>query len=111
MKYEMLRSVEVDGRTASDAARAFGLSRVAYYRILHQYDAGGLQGLMPQKKGPRGGHKLTPEILSFIDAHRPAGRAPDWAALGELVEEHFGLRLHPRSIERAVRRQKGGLPR
>lgn len=108
MKYEMLRSVEVDRHTVRDAARTFGLSRVAYYRALRQYEADGLHGLLPQKKGPRRSRKFTPEIRAFIETHLPPGRAPDWTAVGDLVEERFGVRLHPRSIERAVRRQKRG---
>src|ERR1035438_3250139 len=52
-------------------------------------------------------HKLTDELLAFLVATRqkePAVRTPE---LARLLQERFGTKVHPRSIERSLlRRQK-----
>ena len=108
MKYEMLRSVDVDKQSVSEAARTFGLSRVAYYHARSQYQQHGLAGLLPRRRGPKRPHKFTSEVMSFIDEHllATAGR-PDWNFLSRQIEGKFGEKVHPRSVERAVKRKKG----
>ena len=56
MKYEMLRSMSVDQQSVAEAARMFGLSRVAYYHARKQYQEYGLAGLMPRRRGPKHQH-------------------------------------------------------
>lgn len=107
MKYEMLRSVSVDKRSVAEAARMFGLSRVAYYHARRQYQQQGLAGLMPRRRGPKHPHKLTPEVMSFIDEQLAlAGGRPDWNLLSKQIEAEFRTKVHPRSVERAVKRKK-----
>jgi len=108
MKYEMLRSVTVDEQPVAQAADTFGLSRVAYYHALKLYQSHGLAGLLPYKRGPKHPHKFTPEVMSFIDEQLLAieGR-PDWSLLSEQIEAKFGTKVHPRSVERAVKQKKG----
>jgi transposase len=109
VKYEMLRRVRVESRPVSEAAKAFGFSRVAFYQAMAVFQREGLPGLLPRRRGPKGANKLTDEVLAFIDQQRAADsnlRAP---ALAKMVREHMGLSVHPRSIERAlVRRAKKG---
>lgn len=109
MKYEMLRSVDIDKLSITDAAAAFGLSRVAFYRARRQYKEQGLPGLLAQKRGPKRPHKLTDAIISFVQ-ERLAGQtgAPDWRLLSQQIEERFGTVIHPRSVERAVKKAKKG---
>jgi len=108
MKYEMSRSVTVDEQPIAQAADTFGLSRVAYYYALKQYQSYGLAGLLPYRRGPKHPHKFTPEVMSFIDEHLLSieGR-PDWSLLSKQIEDKFGTKVHPRSIERAVKQKKG----
>ena len=107
MKYEMLRSVDVDKQPIGIAARMFGLSRVAYYHAREQYQEHGLAGLLPRIRGPKHPHKFTPEVLLFIEERRLAtGGRPDWSLLSKQIEDRFGTRVHPRSIERAVKQKK-----
>ena len=109
VKYVMIRRVRVEGRPASEAARAFGFSRVALYQAMAAFQKEGLPGLLPRRRGPKAANKLTDAVLEFIDRQRVADsslRAPQLAAM---VKEHMGLSVHPRSIERAlVRRAKKG---
>jgi transposase len=103
MKYEMLRSVDVDKMSITEAARLFGLSRVAYYRARQQYGRSGLAGLLPAKRGPKGPHKLTDEVLAFVRCQiEDMSTAPDWKSLSRQVVEKFGVKANPRSIARAV---------
>jgi transposase len=105
VKYEMVRRVEVDGLSVSDAASAFGLSRPAFYQARESLRALGVAGLLPRKRGPHGGHKLSLTVVAFLErtrAEEPSLRAGD---LVQRVEQHFGVGVHPRSIERALARQ------
>lgn len=108
MKYEMLRSVTVDQQPVIEAANVFGLSRVAYYYAWKQYKSHGLAGLLPYRRGPKHPHKFTPEVRSFIDKQMETIEGhPDWSLLSKQIEDRFGTKVHPRSVERAVKQKKG----
>ncbi len=110
VKYEMLRRVRQDGEPVSKAAKAFGFSRVSYYQILHAYDQQGLAGLMPSGRGPRHSHKLTEDVMVFISARKKQDAPVHAKDMAIQIKQHFGLSVHPRSIERAIKRQlKKGL--
>ena len=70
LKYEMLRRVTVDKQSVSQSATAFGFSRPTYYQAEADFQRDGLFGLLPEKRGPRQGHKLTPEVLDFAVLRR-----------------------------------------
>jgi hypothetical protein len=106
VKYEMLRCVTVDKQSVTQSATAFGFSRPTYYQAEADFQRDGLFGLLPEKRGPRQGHKLTPDVLDFamqLRASDPSLRLPD---LGAAIQERFAIKAHPRSIERALRRQE-----
>jgi len=106
VKYEMLRRVRAEGHSVTEAAGAFGYSRFSFYQAQETYQQEGLPGLVPRKSGPRGRHKLTPEVLEFLEgelAKDPSLRVQD---LPGLVKQHFGLAVHRRTIERALGRAK-----
>ena len=104
VKYEMLRRVNQEGASVSSAAAAFGFSRQSYYQAAAALETGGLPALVPAKPGPRGAHKLTGEVLDHIRSLLAADAALRPAQLAESVLQRFGLRVHPRSIERALER-------
>lgn len=109
VKYEMIRRVRVEGQPVSEAAMAFGFSRVALYQAMTAFQANGLPGLLPRRRGPRSANKLTDAVLEFIDQQRAADSSLRAAAFAKKVQEHLGLSVHPRSIERALaRRAKKG---
>jgi transposase len=89
----------------SDAASAFGFSRPAFYQARAAFERAGLPGLLPKKRGPRGPHKLTDEILTILDAKRDVdGSAVSARELAAHLQEEFGITAHPRSIERSLSR-------
>lgn len=106
VKYEMVRRVERDDWTVSQASKMFGFSRTSFYQTQRTIDEEGLGGLLPQKRGPKAAHKLTGDVMQFIEesiSEDSTLRAPK---LVELIEERFGFTVHPRSIERALERRK-----
>ena len=106
VKYEMVRRVTVDGAPVTATAAAFGYSRPAYYQAAAALAASGLDGLVPAKPGPRGGHKLTGEILTWAEQQLAADPALRPAQLVTPIADAFGVRVHPRSVERALARRR-----
>jgi transposase len=108
VKYEMLRRVQVEELPVAQAARAFGFTRPVFYHALAAVEAEGLPGLIPQRPGPKEAHKLSAQVLDYLDellAQDPALRSE---ALARQVLKKFKLSVHSRSIERALARRKKG---
>jgi len=102
VKYELLRRVEVEGQPLAAAAAAFGLSRPSVYKAQVAFAREGLPGLLPQRRGPRRAHKLSEEVMAYVEEEQqsdPSLRAP---ALAARIYQQFGIQVHPRSIERAL---------
>ena len=106
VKYEMLRAVDKEGRSVKQASKAFGFSRPAFYQAQFQFKQGGVSGLVKKRCGPKSAHKLTDDILAFIEEEVEEGKPLRARKLAPLIKEKFGKDVHPRSIERAVRRRK-----
>ena len=102
VKYEMLRRVQKDGMHISSVSASFGFSRPAFYKAQEDFSRQGLVGLIPKRRGPKGGHKLTKEILAFVEGLRsrePSLTTPD---LVRRIQEQFAVQVHRRSLERAL---------
>lgn len=106
VKYEMLRRVSVDNASVSAAAEEYGVSRPTYYQTRASFENGGLTGLVPQKRGPRGPHKLRGQALAFVQQQLVAGEPLRARELAKLVRQKYDLDVHPRTIERAVAGKK-----
>jgi transposase len=103
---DLVRRVRVERAPISHTALAFGLSRPSFYQAQAAFAARGLSGLLPQKPGPRGAHKLTAEVLEFLEkqlAQRPTLSGDELAVL---LREKWQLVVHPRSIERGLQRHR-----
>jgi transposase len=107
VKYELLRRVRVDGYSVSEATALFALSRPTFYAAQSAWEQAGLSGLLPLRTGPRGAHKLTDEIMNDL---LPLSKTMSSTELASWLEAHRSLIVHPRSIERALKRvaKKGG---
>ena len=106
VKYEMLRQVRVERQAITQSAKAFGFSRPSFYQAQLAFEQNGLSGLIPQKRGPRGGHKLTAEVMVFLNQVRAKDSSLGTNDLVQMVEQEFDVVVHPRSIERQLLRQK-----
>ena len=60
----------------------------------------------PQRRGPRGAHKITPEILAFVEHYRTRHGPVGSRKLIPLIAERFGVTVHPRGLEKALARAK-----
>ena len=110
VKYEMLRRVREDGQTVSRAAADFGFSRPAFYQAQAVFDAAGLPGLIPQRPGPKRAHKLSEEVVDRLEQALAADPSLNSAQLARRLEQELGLRVHRRSVERALDRRKKRCP-
>lgn len=108
VKYEMLRRVRVDGYSVVRAVETHGYTRSTFYEARAAFERDGLSGLLPRKRGPRRAHKLAPEVMAFVAAQRSNTPSLSASVLAEAIHGRFGVRVHPRSVERALARKKKG---
>lgn len=111
-KYEMLRSIQVEGCSIAGAAAEFGLSRPTVYEVQAHFKAKGLEGLLPEKRGPRHPHKLTPEVMTALLRWSLEQPGISSAELTARIKERWGVSVHPRTLEKALaNRAKRGRPK
>jgi transposase len=104
VKYEMVRRVRVDGDAVARTVADYGFSRPSFYEAAAALDSSGLAGLVPARPGPRRAHKMSAEVVTFARERLEAEPGLRAADLVGLIEDRFGVRVHPRSIERALAR-------
>jgi transposase len=105
VRYEMLRRHLVEGQPVTEVIRDFGVSRQMFYVLQRAFREEGLSGLLPRKRGPKGAHKCTDEILAFVAARREESPGRSTKELAEDVGREFGVQLHPRTLERRLSRR------
>jgi transposase len=111
LKYETLRAIEQEGYSISRAAEEFGLSRPTIYQAQDQFTQQGLEGLLPRKRGPKQPHKLTPKVRQCLQELAAADPPPKPRELARQVRQRFRVKLHPRTIEKALKaKAKRGRP-
>lgn len=111
VKYEMLRRVRQEGQSVSRVAADFGFSRPSFYQTQAQFEQNGLPGLVHQRPGPKHAHKLSEPVVDLLEAALAEDATLNSRQLTQRLERQLGLRVHLRSVERALarRRQKKGL--
>ena len=106
VRYEMVRRHQADHVPISDVARAFGVSRPTFYKAQSALADHGLAGLVPQQRGPKDGHKISAEVLAYIDQLRAARPDLTVPQCVDAIATRFGVHVHRRSLERAMARKK-----
>ena len=106
VKYEMIRQVTREDRSVTDASESFGFSRPSFYQARRSFEDEGIMGLVPKKTGPRHRHKLTQEVMSFINGRLGQDGALDINDLAAEIKEEFSVSVHPRSIKRVLHSKK-----
>lgn len=107
VRYEMVRCVKVQQQTLAHAAQRFGVSRPTCFRLCRAFRDAGLAGLIPAPRGPKGAHKITADVLAFVDRYREAFGPTSARRLVPVIAQEFGIRIHHRSLQKALeRRQK-----
>jgi transposase len=103
VKYEMLRAHWVSGESVTAAAAAHGYSRASFYLVARAFEESGMLGLLDERPGRRGPVKLSAEVLAFLKARRRERPGASGAELAGELERALGVRLHRRTVERALR--------
>lgn len=106
VKYEMLRQVIKEGSSVTHVAQQFGISRPIFYQIKRDFEEGGLAGLLPRQRGPKTAHKLVDDVMDFVEYALNRDKALKSSKIAGLINDKFGITVHPRSIERALERRK-----
>ena len=106
VKYEMLRRVSMENASVTNVAQEYGVSRPTYYQAKANLAEAGIAGLVPKKPGPRGPHKIQGKVLAFLKKRLVPGEPIRARALAAFILREFGVEVHPRTIERAVRGKK-----
>lgn len=109
VRYEMVRHSEE--ASLREAAERFGTSVPTCVRANRAFREGGLQALIPRRRGPRGAHKITAEIIAFVEDYRTRHGPVGSRKLVPLIAERFGVSLHPRGLDKAIARAKKNSPR
>jgi transposase len=104
VKYEMLRRVSVENAGVTGATEEYGVSRPTYYQAKASFEEAGIAGLVPKKRGPQGPHTVQGEVLQFIQEQVVAGKPIRARQLAKQILMKFGLDIHPRTIERVVKK-------
>lgn len=102
VKYEMIRQVEAGGRSVTEASEVFGFSRPSFYQAKNSFEDEGVMGLVPKKRGPRNRHKLTEEVINFVEMRLRQDKALKIEDISREIKEKFLVAIHPRSIRRAL---------
>ena len=106
----MLRRHREEHRSVTEVAKTFGTSRQAFYAAKTHFDKKGIPGLIPKRRGPRGAHKCTEEVLDFAEQWNQTHLGERSLRLAEAIEHHFSIAIHPRTIDRALDRRKKKRP-
>lgn len=107
IRYEMLRRVSIDNASVTEVSDEYGVSRPTYYQAKANFDAAGIAGLVPKKPGPRAPHKIRSEVLAFLQARLVPGGPVRARELARLIRTELGIEVHPRTIERALKKTSG----
>ena len=106
VKYEMLRRVLSENASVTDAAKEYGVSRPTYYQAQASLGKAGIAGLVPKKRGPRQRRKIRGDVLAFIENKIVQGEPIRARQLSISIQQKFKLKIHPRTIERALAGKK-----
>jgi transposase len=106
VRYEMLRRHLVEGSSIVDVSSTFGVSRPTFYQAQTAFGRSGLTGLLPRQRGPRGGHKLSAEVIAYVRNLKTSSPGLSTVECVKAIEEKFGITVHRRSLERALTEKK-----
>ncbi len=102
VKYEMLRSHEVDQMPIIRAAELFGYTRQAYYKIRQAFQEEGMSALAGKKRGRKGPVTCTPEVVGFLLEEKQKNPELTGRELAERLLAEKGVEVHQRTVEKIV---------
>lgn len=103
VRYEMLRAHRLDHHRVVALCQRYGISRQSFYNVQARFDAAGTAGLLSRKPGPHGPSKLTTDVVQFVERQLHEDPTRRARALVRQLEEQFGTRCHPRTLEKLLK--------
>ena len=103
VRYEMIRSHEIDKHSVVNICRRFGVSRQTFYNFKDRFEREGTAGLLWRKPGPQGPSKITAEVVSFVDKRIQRRDELTAEQIGSELKKELGVVLHMRTIEKLVK--------
>ena len=103
VRYELLRAHRVDSDPVREVCERYGLTRQTFYNLLEKFARAGTVGLIPEKPGPQGPSKLTPEVVAFAREQLGSTISVSGAKLARRIRSRFGRRIHRRTVEKLMR--------
>ena len=103
VRYEMIRSHEIDKHSVVNICRRFGVSRQTFYTFKDRFEREGTAGLLWRKPGPQGPSKITAEVVSFVDKRIQRRDELTAEQIGSELKKELGVVLHMRTIEKLVK--------
>lgn len=103
VRYEMIRSHEIDRQSVVAICRRYGVSRQTFYTLQERFVSEGTAGLLFRRPGPKGPSKLTVEVLEFVE--QQLAQEPDLRAvqLQSQLKRNLEVRLHRRTLEKLLK--------
>jgi len=62
--------------------------------------------LLPQRPGPKRAHKLSEEVVDLLEQALREDSSLSPAELVQMLDQQLGLKVHPRSVQRALERRR-----
>ena len=106
VKYEMIRRVNTNGWSIKKAAKTFGFSRPSFYKAKKAFEEKGITGLIPEKTGPKEPHKLSGEVIKYLEKLQCQTPKLKAQTLTDRIKEKFEVKIDTRSIYRALEKLK-----
>lgn len=110
VKYEMLRSHEVERVSVTEAAGMHGYTRQGFYQVQRAFHEEGMAGLLEKKPGRHGPVKCTPEVVAYLVREKQKQSGLSGRELAEQLFQQRGIKVSRRTVEKVLqgmgRRQK-----
>ncbi len=103
VKYEMLRSNQVEQHKVTHICNQYGYSREAFYVILRKYKAQGIAGLLEGVRKKKSTIMLNEDIIKMIIKEKFHNPDISGAKLAKKINAKFKTDYKKRAIEKAVK--------
>lgn len=99
VKYELLRSCEVEGSDVASACMRFGFSRTTYYKVYEAFIQGGIPSLMGRPRGRPQPIKLNEIVLGYLIAEKAMNPKLSASKMVTDVMNRYNVQISVRMIQ------------
>ena len=99
VKYELLRTCQVERRDVASACLDFGFSRTTYYKVQQAFLEGGLPALMGRPRGRLKPIKVTDVVRGYLIAEKAKNSKLSAREMVETLKKRYHVQLSERMIQ------------